>query len=119
GRFAAALDGAFAAARPRGHAWILVQGNAAFGEHVVARGGDGLAITAADAGGEAVPFAGATPSNLGSVTKFLAALALVHAHAHTQAGLAEGERVGLRELLQVPLVELFPARWRRRFAADN
>lgn len=118
-RFTAELDGAFAAASPRGHAWILVQGNAAFGEHVVARGSGGLAITAADAGGEAVPFAGDTPSNLGSVTKFLAALALVHAHEHTQAGRPEAERVGLRELLQVPLVELFPERWRGRFDPDN
>ncbi|MEZ4448845.1 MAG: serine hydrolase [Nannocystaceae bacterium] len=118
-RFTAELDAAFTAARPRGYAWVLVRGSADFDARVIARGSGGLALSAADAGGPAVPFAPETPSNLGSVTKFLAALALVHAHAHAQAGRPEGERASLRALLQVPFVELLPERWQARYAVDN
>ncbi len=113
------FEAGFASARPRGYAWVLVQGNATKEDYLVARGQGGVAITARDTGQEAVAFTTKTPSNIGSVTKFLAALAVVHAHQASQAQLPEAERVSLEHFLNVPVWELFPARWRERYDVDN
>jgi hypothetical protein len=117
--FAGELDAVFAASRPRGWAWTVIQGIRPAGSRVVAAGSGGVAVTGRDAGGADVPFTTTTPSNIGSVTKLVAAIGLVSAYEHVVAELPAERRYGLRRLLAVPVFDLLPTRWQHRYAADN
>ena len=118
--FTRAMNAALAASGPRGYAWTLVQANRPAAEQVVAAGSGGVAATRGDAGGFAdVAFTPATPSNIGSVTKWLAAIGLVHAYERSTRGLPPDERFSFRQLLSAPFFEFLPARWQRRYATDN
>lgn len=117
--FAAEVDAIFAASRPRGWAWALVDANRSAASRVVAAGSGGVAVTGRDAGGEDVPFTTATPSNIGSVTKLVAAIGLVGVYERVVAELPPERRYSLRRLLAVPVFELLPTRWQHRYAADN
>lgn len=118
--FAAELDAAFTASGPRGYAWTLIQANRPPGSRVVASGSGGLAIAGRDApGGEDIPFTPTTPSNIGSVTKLVAAFGLVSAHEQVVAALPPEERYSLAQLLNVPAFSLLPARWQHRYDTDN
>lgn len=117
-RFKAALDAIFTAPGPRGYAWTLIQAGRPAESRVIAQGSGGLAVTARDLGA-AIDFTTRTPSNIGSVTKFIAAVGLVHAHERVVAALPPDERYSLRQLLNVPFFALLPARWQQRFDSDN
>jgi CubicO group peptidase (beta-lactamase class C family) len=116
--FAEEVDAALAASRPRGWAWTLIQAHRPPGSRVVAAGSGGVAVTGRDAGAD-VPFTTATPSNIGSVTKLIAAIGVVSVHERVVAELPPERRYSLRRLLAVPVFDLLPTRWQHRYAADN
>jgi len=119
-RFTAEFDAALTAAGPRGYAWTLVQAGRPAASRVVAEGQGGLAVAGPDApGGAAIAFTTHTPSNLGSVTKLIAAIGLVSAYERVVAGLPAAERYSLRQLLNVPFFALLPTRWQARYDVDN
>ncbi len=119
-RFGAELDAAFTAAGPRGYAWTLIQAGRPAASRVVAEGHGGVAVSSEDAPGKAaIAFTTRTPSNLGSVTKMLAAIGFVRAYERVVEELAPAERYSLRQLLNAPFFALLPTRWQSRYDTDN
>ncbi|MBA3545019.1 MAG: serine hydrolase [Nannocystis sp.] len=119
-RFTAEVDAALTAAGARGYAWTLIQAGRPAASRVVAEGRGGFAVAGADApGGAAIPFTTRTPSNIGSVTKLLAAVGLVRAYERVVADLPPEQRYTLRQLLNVPFFALLPTRWQSRHDTDN